>query len=273
MRRVIHTHIATKCIIRQPALSPVQPTSLNQLPLQTYSAVTRLDLSQCLDWIQHPSLRSLADLSALLMMPQLKEVDLRPLLDHIDSAKSFRIKSVTGVLCWADDVMFRIWDRWKLAPSAGVPALINVSSLAHLSNLQTLTFPITKRHREVTQARISIAPKLRHLTELTLGRAVIESNTLSVLKTATSLRSLSLGRCAGFSDAELEVLSGLQLLDTLYLHGCDSMQISSSAAWAPLTRLQRLTQLALYARAEGENTHFWGTVDPTAIPLKAEGVP
>ena len=275
MRRLIHKNVAKKCVIYQPHLSPTQPTSLEPLPLHSYSGVTRLDLSQCLDWIQHPSLRTLADLSALSAMPQLKSVDLRPLLDHIDAAKSFRIKSVSSVLCWADGLMLRIWDRWKLAPSSGVSGLFNVDTLKNLPNLESVTFPITQRYGEDSQERLNIAPHLMRLTNLTLGRAAIEQpDALKALRPAGALRRLSLGKCAGFMEGELEVLAGLRNLEVLYMHGCAGMRLRNAAAWNPLTKLLRLTELALYGRAEGENVHFWSTAgmdSSNALPLKPEG--
>ena len=210
MRRVIHQHIATHCIIRQPHLSPVQPTSLEPLPLQTYSAVTRLDLSQCLDWIQHPSLKSLADLATLVRMPQLKEVDLRPLLDHIDSAKSFRIKSVTDVLCWADDVVFRIWDRWKLAPNAAVSSLINVPALADLPNLESIRTPDhppasgghpgAAAHRTAVESSHPAHPRPRHCRpEHPLSAAVrqLASQPVAGQVREASWRTAALRGCSG----------------------------------------------------------------------------
>lgn len=277
MRRLVHQHVAQKCSIRQPHLSPRQPAALCKLsflPLQSYVAVTRLDLSQCLDWIQHPCLRSLADLSALRVMPQLRQVDLRPLLDHIDSASSGRIKCKANVLCWADGVMPRIWDRWMYAPLAVVSGLINVPTLADLPNLERISFPITERHREDPQQRLFIASALTRLTALNIGRATIDTDSLSCLQRASSLRCLSIGKCAGFTDAEVEVLAGLPLLDTLYLYGCRGMELSASA-WQPLSRLQSLRRLALYGRQEGENVHFWQTSEyhPQSLPLNAQGAP
>ena len=247
MRRLIHKNIAKTCVIYQPHLSPTQPTSLEPLPLHRYSAVTRLDLSQCLDWIQHPSLRTLADLSALAAMPQLRSVDLRPLLDHIDASKSFRIKSVSSVLCWSDGLMLRIWDRWKLAPSGGVSGLFNVTALAELPNLESVTFPITERHGEDSEERLNITPHLQRLTNLTLGRAKIDnSDALSVLRSASTLRRLSLGKCTGFTEVELQVLAGLPNLEVLYMHGCAGMRLRHDAtAWTPLTNLLRLSELGL----------------------------
>jgi hypothetical protein len=274
MRRLIHKNIAKKCVIYQPHLSPNQPTSLEPLPLYRYSAVTRLDLSQCLDWIQHPSLRTLADLSALAAMPQLKSVDLRPLLDHIDNAKNFRIKSVSSVLCWADGVMQRIWDRWRLAPSAAVSGLFHVDTLTQLTNLESVTFPITERHGEDSELRINITSHLRHLTNLTLGRSSFEPDALSVLRSAKTLRRLSLGKCTRFTETELEVLAGLPNLEVLYMHGCAGIRLHNQEAWDPLTQLKRLTELGLYGRGEGENVHFWdppGMDSSNALPLKAEG--
>lgn len=275
MRRLIHKSIATECVIYQPHLGPNQPTSLDPLPLHAYSAVTRLDLSQCLDWIQHPSLRTLADLSALAAMPQLKSVDFRPLLDHIDTAKSFRIKSVSGVLCWADGMMLRIWDRWKLAPATSVSGLFNVERLADLPNLESVTFPITERYKEDSMERLNVASRLQRLTHLTLGRAKLElPEAQEVLQAATSLRHLSLGKCSRFTEAELEVLADLPNLEVLYMHGCSSMKLRNARAWEPLTKLQHLTELGLYGRAEGENVQFWSTdgMDSSnALPLKPEG--
>lgn len=277
LRRLVHSQVARKCSIRQPHLSPSQPTSLcklSHLPLHSYTAVTHLDLSQCLDWIQHPCLCSLADLSALRVMPQLRQVDLRPLLDHIDSSASGRIKTKANVLCWADGVMPRIWDRWMYAPPGVVSVLINIPTLADLTNLERISFPITERHHENPQQRLFIASALTRLTALNIGRATIDTDSLSCLQRATSLRCLSIGKCAGFTDAELQILASLPKLDTLYLYGCRGMELSASA-WQPLSRLLSLRRLALYGRQEGENVHFWQTSEyhPQSLPLNAQGMP
>jgi hypothetical protein len=272
MRRLIHQNVATRCIVSQPHLSKVQPTSLSHLPLEKYINVTTLDLSQCLDWIQHPSLRRLADLSALEVMPQLRVVHMRPMIDEIDLAMSDRIKVTTNVLCWANGVLPRIWDRWMYVPPANVSAMLNVKSLLKLPNLERVIFPITVRVGEDPHERISIASQLNCLTALTSGRAPVNIDELSLLNHATSLRELFLGQCTGFTDTEIEILCELRHLTALRLQGCSGMQLSTNA-WNPMTRLRDLRHLGLYGRLEGENVHFWQTIDsqPQSVPISLSG--
>jgi hypothetical protein len=78
LRKLVCGFAATRCNIGQPHLSPKHLPSIWTLPLPQLTAVTYLDCSRMLDWIQHPSTSALLDINALTMMTQLRSLNLRP---------------------------------------------------------------------------------------------------------------------------------------------------------------------------------------------------
>lgn len=83
LRRLVHARGVTSIRVLQPRLSPDFQPQLHSLRLEAFTAVTQLDLSCCLDWVHHPALNSLVDLSAIASMVQLRALNLRPTYDDI----------------------------------------------------------------------------------------------------------------------------------------------------------------------------------------------
>ena len=271
IRRIVHTRVATRLHIRQPRLTPCRLLALANLSCGSFTAATSLDLSCCLDWVQHPSLTTLVDLRAITVMTQLRELKLRPSYDAIDSFEGDRVKLKSGVLCWADGIMMRLWDRWMYALSPGIPTILHKTALAALSQLETLHFPITVRVTEDPHQRTQSVLSLPHLRSLALGGAALVDADVATLASASTLTYLSIGECAGLTDVGLRTLGGMSHLCVLLLHGCARMGVHDR--WAALRRLSVLHTLALYGRREGENVHFRHLVDPApqCVPIGCEG--
>lgn len=271
-RRIVHDRVATRICIRQPHLTPSRLPTLHSLNCANLHAATSLDLSCCLDWVQHPSLTTLVDLRAITTMTQLRELNLRPSYDEIDTFEGDRVKPASGVLCWADGVMMRLWDRWMYALSPGIPTILHKPALTALSALHTLHFPITVRVTEDPHQRTQSVLALPRLQTLSLGLANVVDADVASLASGSTLTYLSIGDCAGLSDRGLAALGGMSRLQVLLLHGCARMCVHDR--WAALQPLTELHTLALYGRREGENVHFRDLVDPATqcVPIGSEGV-
>lgn len=255
--------------MEQPRLCPRHPPSLHALALAQLTAVTRLDLSHIMDWIQHPATSCLADLRAIEAMTQLRELSLRPASDTIDNSEAQRMKTSTGVLYWSGGVAPRLWDRWMYAFSPGIPTIHNKTALRGLTQLEAVQFPITMRASEQADIRAQMLLTLPRLRDLLLGRASIKDAELQQL--ATTLTSLSLGCCQGVTGAGLAAIAGMRDLRRLQLHACARMSVTDD--WAALLALTALHTLALCGRSEGENVHFYALEDPTSgsVPMTASG--
>jgi hypothetical protein len=271
LRRLARGRVITRVQVRQPHLQPRHCPALTDLGFANLSAATALDLSHCLDWIRHPALTALVDLKAITCLTRLRRLDLRPSTDEIDSFEGDRVKFANGVLCWADGVFLRLWDRWMYAVSPGIPWLVNMHALSNLGALETLHFPITVRENATRHERLHSIAGLAHLRELHLGCEGIDNEALAALACAQSLTQLSLGLCRELTEAGMAAIGTMARLEVLLLHGCVGMP---ALGWQHLCTLSALRVLALYGRREGENVHFYRLSDPVAqaVPLSPEGV-
>jgi hypothetical protein len=269
LRKLVHTHLATTLSLRQPHLTPHRQPTLDSCLFAQLTAVTKLDLSHCLDWVQHPCLCNLIDINKLTAMTQLCCLNLRPPSDQIDSFEAGRVKLNSGALCWSDGIMPRLWDRWMYALSPGIPTVNNKTALAALTALETLHFPLTIRSSEQRNRRARTILPLPLLRSLSLGSATILDSELGQFLSSATLTRLSLGNCCDVTDAGLANIAAMKNLQVLLLHGC--AQIKVNGRWELLQQLTVLHTLALHGRPEGENVHFFNVVDSAAQSVAISG--